>query len=826
MFYCFDISLIVIAVTTAVALLKVFGPSWTNDHSDDERITKTVPAPTVRPRGRVVQKKKPIDDHASDFDGISRNIVNVGVTTSGKSKYGVGTFSKANCIIINRHLLLSDGTDYLTPESIRVNDHTYPVRSLYISEYEWAILLLSVQVQGIRSILHRFTEKMPTPFSGSFNALTPDDETLEVRHQENLEYSYHPISTPHGTDYEVLHFITSGSQMTNGNSGTPLVSASLKSAHNGRIVGIYRGSYGHRSAFSPVTRECLVAAYEAFSLPPVEIGVEDANIQEHSLDFLGPHKSNKPLPSETDYVRTAMFEKLGVPNTTFPPCLTQLDGKPSPLRNVVAQHKRNPHSEVSQASIDLASQLFRDTLPHIEPRVLSVHQAFQNLEVPDEKVGTAFKSSASAGAYLPGTKGAYIDVRVGENYPKHPLLLRINQMLLSLQNEDPSIWPESFAWACMKDALVSESKIYNPRLFYACDFSEIVLQKMFFFAFLTAYRDDPIGGDSSIGINYHSPEWKYLYHRLETATRNLGDGDYPKFDKNLSPVHGDAIAQIISDVTRELFPEFVDVSSYTLENGVYMPCSFRIRPVYAIEFLLKGATRSPFIVDRFLVKPVYVNLSGSFLVWLINTWHNKYHFCHWYATTSLSYRDAAPTLDPYLWNLVVTPTAFNFRMLFKLSFHGDDFVVAFLRGTESIFDIVKFAAYLNTVGLGLTPAQKSSQLAPFVPVSELQYLKRRFVAEPTGSVVAPLDYNSILETLYWKKESSGLSDRAFFLINYPGTLLELAHHSHSVFLKGRSTLQNCYKRVFHSDLDSDCLLANPKKKPLLDFVLIRSEHQL
>ncbi len=91
----------------------------------------------------------------------------------------------------------------------------------------------------------------------------------------------------------------------------------------------------------------------------------------------------------------------------------------------------------------------------------------------------------------------------------------------------------------------------------------------------------------------------------------------------------------------------------------------------------------------------------------------------------------------------------------RLLTYGDDAACSNLRGADGVVPFERVVAYAREMGFILTPGDKSANPVEWKNLSEITFLKRRFIVdEAEGVVRAPLDEESIWRMLSWRRPST------------------------------------------------------------------------
>lgn len=114
----------------------------------------------------------------------------------------------------------------------------------------------------------------------------------------------------------------------------------------------------------------------------------------------------------------------------------------------------------------------------------------------------------------------------------------------------------------------------------------------------------------------------------------------------------------------------------------------------------------------------------------------------------------------------------EFLQMVRLAIFGDDHVVTVSKKVPE-FNMLYLQKFARSIGMTYTTSTKEEVSIPYVPLPDLEYLKRKFVLTPSRWVLAPLNLASILEIPMWRNESETLEDE---LNSWRSVFQELRHH--------------------------------------------------
>lgn len=99
-------------------------------------------------------------------------------------------------------------------------------------------------------------------------------------------------------------------------------------------------------------------------------------------------------------------------------------------------------------------------------------------------------------------------------------------------------------------------------------------------------------------------------------------------------------------------------------------------------------------------------------------------------------------------------------------------------------------------GLVITDPTKSGTIPTSFPVESWNYLKRSFVVQPSGRVLAPLDVQSMLKTLNWWVPQPDLSLEDAMIERVDQVVQHLVSHTEDVWTELSTTIHQAMCKVF------------------------------
>jgi len=269
----------------------------------------------------------------------------------------------------------------------------------------------------------------------------------------------------------------------------------------------------------------------------------------------------------------------------------------------------------------------------------------------------------------------------------------------------------------LKDEARAKNKVAQGkvRVFTAApaDWSYVV--RKYLLPFVKLMQEHPFVFESSPGCTVQSLEWQQYYVFLTHfgLDRNVC-GDYGKFDKRAEAL----IILLAFQVIKRVYAAF----GWTEEQLVIIDCIAEDTAYAFVNF------------DGDLLEFLGSNPSGHPLTVIINCIINALYM-------RFAFVDLHPVRgDTY-------SVARQFKSLVHLLTYGDDNAMNVSRDADW-FNHTAIQSSMARIGVEYTMADKESDSRPFIGISEVSYLKRRWRwDEDIGAVVAPLEEDSIRKML-------------------------------------------------------------------------------
>lgn len=303
----------------------------------------------------------------------------------------------------------------------------------------------------------------------------------------------------------------------------------------------------------------------------------------------------------------------------------------------------------------------------------------------------------------------------------------------------------------LKDEHVSVAKndLGALRMFQGCSAYLLALMGKYFTPFVQLFKNSAKAFGTAFTSNSFSLSWAERFYYLTAFGKNrMIAGDFVGFDKGMSWL--------------EIMTAFATIEYIAVRSG------YPAEDILAMRTMMEDVAEYACCIKGDLM--VFMgNPSGQFLTTPLNDLVNQ-----------LRHRCGFLYLHPNL----------RFSEYVHLNTFGDDSVAGV--STEVKFSHSTFTEYLLSYGVEYTMADKTSVSVPYVHVSDIEFLKRRFVEtthEGVPIVTDALRVDSVLNMLAWgrKNDISPFEQERIAFQNVERELLRQpqadADHIESILLK-------------------------------------------
>lgn len=311
---------------------------------------------------------------------------------------------------------------------------------------------------------------------------------------------------------------------------------------------------------------------------------------------------------------------------------------------------------------------------------------------------------------------------------------------------------------CPKSELREEHKVKLPRVFEVLPLhGTLVIRKMFgsLVARIVALHNSH---SIKVGINPESPEWAYLYHRINRVNHEVIAADWKKFDGSIPVVVFQYFAKFANEFYQD---EYASIRERIMTLLYRRTCWFD-QTMYSCE---KG------------------NPSGNPLTSTFNSFAFLF-LLHCYLGRKFEEKAL-------------------YTMKYECAIYGDDGIIAHEDPTVNLADI---QAFMQThFNMNITSDTKDDSCTN-KPLSEVRFLKRKFATDSCGCIIPQIHVSSMFCLLYLRR-SNAVSEECIKKASL-ASLLEFLYfygkdHYDEVtsFLTSRGykcPSYNFYYRKFHS----------------------------
>ncbi len=305
----------------------------------------------------------------------------------------------------------------------------------------------------------------------------------------------------------------------------------------------------------------------------------------------------------------------------------------------------------------------------------------------------------------------------------------------------------------LKDELRKKEKVVSgqTRMFSACEFTYLLMCRMYFGAFMSSFFGVNYRIGSAVGVNPYSESWDVVARELlkfsgDPSVENIGAGDYKHYDSDQYP-------QVLWSIFGMIQRWYGKTLSETDKK---------------IQFMLFSE----------IVNSRHVNGSDIY-----------------------EWQSGIPSGNPLTTMVNCIYNHIMFRMAFILSGHpinsfnnnvylivlGDDNLFSASKEVAENFNELKLPGYMSQLHMTYTTELKDAATQTFRKLTEVEFLKRSFRFDRTlNRYVAPINLQSIFRPLNWTKKGDGSSQQVVDQIS--SSLLELSLHGKYVFEEYSSKL--------------------------------------
>jgi len=360
-------------------------------------------------------------------------------------------------------------------------------------------------------------------------------------------------------------------------------------------------------------------------------------------------------------------------------------------------------------------------------------------------------------------KNAYLKIRIEENGRKMYTIDRTTQhgkdLALAVERKDKflkqgkrvmSIWKN-----CLKDETrpLEKCRLGKTRLFTAVPYETAILSRKYFGKFKEVWQSKRKDLFHSVGINPCSREWTHLAKYLSNKGEEFYDADYSAYDGSLRADFMMTAGAIV-------------IRTINYVSGIDVDAAATLWGEYVETYQVSGS-------NIHLVK--HGNPSGNPMTTVINCIVNFMY--HWWC-----YRKITGKLNLNSFTNNVGFTCF-----------GDD-VVFSTNSKITGYSFTEVAKWMKVLGQDYTTAQKDSNDIGARKLSEITFLKRRFVLE-NGFYLCPIDKDSIEQQFNYTNIDANNSENIKDQID--NAMVEACQHGRDYFVYFREKIRSALFNNHH-----------------------------
>jgi hypothetical protein len=318
--------------------------------------------------------------------------------------------------------------------------------------------------------------------------------------------------------------------------------------------------------------------------------------------------------------------------------------------------------------------------------------------------------------------------------------------------------PEFVYTLNLKDEIRFWQKVqeFSTRIFLGTPYDLCWLKKSFFGEFMIFMQVDCIQKGTAMAVNPHSTDWKRIMQRLSELVPSYDyavcqDFDYAHFDGSNSKLLMQQVVHVIN--------------SWYAHHGIDQDNDIR-------EMLFREVYNFKYINQTEIVEMNSSLPSGSYLTLLINCITNRIllRYAFYRKFPGLRYRD-------HVRDIVL----------------GDDNVVSIHPELVNAWSPVDIANSVSELGFEITLGDKTVVTNSWSSLHNVTFLKRKFTVDSLGIVRAPLDKETMWNTICYSKK--GILYRQIFADNIQFFYREMSQHGKATYLHETGRLRRLLQQI-------------------------------
>jgi len=313
--------------------------------------------------------------------------------------------------------------------------------------------------------------------------------------------------------------------------------------------------------------------------------------------------------------------------------------------------------------------------------------------------------------------------------------------------------------ANLKDEARQFEKILKgqTRIMSSSPFAFTLVTRHYCASFVRVIQRNRLIFECAVGINAHSTEWDNFVKHINVFGDDMFDGDYKNYDKSM-------MSMLIYEAA--LTPWRL-MKHYNPEKAEIMKVEYHC---LAADLAYSWVNYNGDILTFFRNNP-----SGHALTVIVNCIVNSYYF-------RLAFLDNKPP----------DVSVRDFKKYVRLVTYGDDFVAGVNSSESPWFNFDTVRKSMLSFGVVLTRADKQEGTYKYKRLSEMDFLKRRFVFdERLQRYVAPLALTSIEKSLIICTRSTTVSAQHQSVSCMSSALREMFFHGKEEFETFRCQILDC-----------------------------------
>jgi V8-like Glu-specific endopeptidase len=275
----------------------------------------------------------------------------------------------------------------------------------------------------------------------------------------------------------------------------------------------------------------------------------------------------------------------------------------------------------------------------------------------------------------------------------------------------------------------------KTRVFEACPQHLVIAIRQYYLYFAAHVMRNRIDNGVAVGINPYSLEWTKLAHHLQSKGNQMIAGDFSNFD-------GSLLMQILVKIMEKINEWYDDDEESQMVRAALW------EHICNADILVRGE----------VIRKTHSQPSGNPLTVIINSLFNG--IVMRIAYLILKKEQGLPAICDY-------------RKHVAEIIYGDDDIKSVSVEILDWFNQLTLTKALASFGLTYTDETKTGNILPWKPLEDVAFLKRKFVIQPDGTFLAPMDIESVLEITNWIKGKARISAT---IENCEQAIMELALH--------------------------------------------------